>query len=70
MREILESGGWWKYRHCSCGGVFTQKFKHPNKPGKEIWIKPNRNTWEYRIGRPVHGRGVGIEQLKTLLESI
>jgi len=70
MREELEKQGWWMYRNCSCGGTKTEKFKHPNKPNKEIWIKPNRNTWEYRTGRPVYAKGTGIDQLKTHLETI
>ena len=70
MKELLVSQGWWMYKSCSCGGTRTEKFKHPQKPSKEIWIKPNRNRWEYRIGRPVYKAGTGLEQLTIHLKEI
>jgi hypothetical protein len=70
MRKLLESQGWKMYKTCSCGGTRTEKFNHPDYPSKEFWVKPNRNRWEYRIGRPVFAAGTGVEQLTIHLKTI
>lgn len=49
MIEILVSSGWYQYHKCTCGGTLSIKFKHPNKPGSIIKIKPNKNYWEYLV---------------------
>lgn len=70
MKKLLESLGWYQYKQCTCGGVFKQKFKHPDKPSKEIWIYPNRNTWDYRVGRTRYGFGTGEQSLQKTLDTI
>ena len=68
-RETVESFGWWVYKSCSCGGVFTLKCKHPNKPSVEIWLRPNRNQWLHKLNGRLQEQGI-IESLKQKLEKL
>jgi len=71
MREILEANGWWMYHSCTCGGSRKEKFKHPNKPGIEMHIRPTKAKWFYLKGnKRVFDEGVGLITLKAKLLEI
>lgn len=69
MRDILISAGWFKYHGCTCGGALKEKYKHPDKPGKEVHIRPNRNDWTYLLNKRVVSRGNG-SNLQDLINKI
>lgn len=68
-KQVAESNGWWMYRSCTCGGSFTQKFKHPEKPSVEIWVYPNQNKWVHRINKTNIKQG-SIPELDAYLKTI
>ena len=70
MIDLIVAQGWFRYKSCTCNGILKHKYKHPNKQNKEIWIMPNRNSWEYRISKRVWGSGVGVEPLRIKLLEI
>lgn len=70
MNEVLLQYGWFKWTSCSCGGTFKAKYKHPSKPGTQIHIKPNRNTWEHKVSNSTVERGTGSQSLEAKLKEI
>ena len=70
MKELLEQSGWYMYKKCRCGGTLKQKFKNVNKAGAEVWVYPNRNTWEYKISRRINNSNIGIDTLRDFLEAL
>ena len=70
MNKVLIDSGWYMYKKCRCGGVSKEKFKNPSYPGKEYWLYPNRNIWEFRINRTVNNSNMGADTLKKHLEEL
>ena len=46
--ETLTDSGWQFARNCGCGGSPTKSYINNNMPGFEVWIKPNRKTYEFK----------------------
>lgn len=68
MIEALTSRGWYQFHKCTCGGTLSIKFKHPSKPNLIVKVKPNRNTWEYLVGKVRESQGVGVNTLIQKLD--
>lgn len=70
MKQVLIDNGWYKFSSCRCGGSYKEKYKHPSKPGVQIHIRPNKNTWEHKISSSTYARGNGETSLQTKLNEI
>lgn len=60
---------WWMYKNCHCGGSLKEKFKHPQKPGLEVHIRPNRGIWIVMLNKRQADNGVAAN-LKSKLDTL
>ena len=68
MIEYITENDWYQFHRCTCGGTLSVSFRNPNKGGAKLKIQPNRNKWI--MSGSLSAKGVGLESLKTYLESL